>query len=87
MTKRLIATLLVLLAVLTLPYWIYLPLLLAAIIVFPLFWEAIILGFVIDALYGERLYDLPAFLSLYALLSLAAVMLMIPLRHRLRIHV
>jgi hypothetical protein len=87
MTKRIIVTLLLLFAILTLPYWIYLPLLLAAIIVFPLFWEAIILGFMIDALYGEKLYDLHAFLSLYALLSLAAIIVMIPLRHRLRIHV
>lgn len=67
------------LAVIFLPYWAYVPLLLAAALLLPFYWEAIPFGFLIDTLYGTSgLY--PA-----ALAAAAAVAVFIPLRERLRL--
>lgn len=78
MTKeRLIATSIILIAILFLPHWIYLPLIGGACILFPLYWEAIVFGFLIDALYGTGTLRL-------AILAAALLLALLPVRERLR---
>jgi hypothetical protein len=73
------ATAALFLAVVFLPYWAYVPLIVAGALLLPFYWEAIILGFAIDTLYGTRGF-FPA-----ALAAAALVALFIPLRERLRL--
>lgn len=75
--ERIIADIVLLVAVLFLPYWIYVPLIGAAMILFPLFWEAIACAFIVEALYGTGSLKLP----LLAALLLAALL---PVREQLR---
>lgn len=81
---RPIFTVAILLSIIFLPYWIYAPLLLGAIIYFRLYWEGIFLAFIIDALYGhvgfgwEKIFSSASF---WALLLLAALL---PLRRIIR---
>ncbi len=75
--ERIIATLVIFFAILFLPYWIYLPLIGAAMILFPLYAEAIAFGFLIDALYGTDTYRL-------ALVALFILIALLPFRERLR---
>ncbi len=76
----------VLLAIIFLPYWLYLPLLGAAMIFFPFFWEGIVLALLIDVLYGGgigRVGELFSPIAFAATLILAALL---PLRERIRVH-
>ncbi|MBI2086713.1 MAG: hypothetical protein HYT69_00880 [Candidatus Zambryskibacteria bacterium] len=82
---RLISTLILTLAVILLPYWIYLPLLFVAVAILPMFWEGILLGFLIDALYSQGI-SVPIG-SPVALSILAALVILLPLRARLRTYV
>ena len=75
--RELIATAVILFSVLFLPYWVYLPLIGAAMILLPLYWEAIIFGFLIDALYGAGTFRL-------ALIATAVLLALLPVRERLR---
>lgn len=84
MKYRYIAVVILFITILFLPYWVYVPLLLGAIIVFPFFWEAILLGFLIDALYGRELSLLTPFFST-AFWCIVALAVMLPVRTRLRI--
>jgi hypothetical protein len=76
---RHIITIALLLAILFLPHWVYIPAILAAAIFLPFYWEAILFGFVIDTLYGTR-GSFPA-----ALVAGLAVALLLPIRERLRL--
>lgn len=79
MTKyRHIITLFLVLAVLFLPYWVYAPAIILGIVLLPLYWEAVILGFVIDVLYGAH----GSFRTALAALIMVAVF--VPVRERLR---
>lgn len=76
---RTIFSLLVLVSVFVLPYWAYLPAILAGIIIFPFYAEAILLALLVDALYG----------SSYVFGIIAAVLVMFagPVRSYLRFNV
>ena len=50
--KRILALVLLLLSIIFLPYWIYLPLLAITAIMLPFYWEALVLAVVIESLYG-----------------------------------
>ncbi|MDO8565524.1 MAG: hypothetical protein Q7R67_02815 [bacterium] len=78
MNYRILVTVLVFLSIIFLPYWFYVPALILAMGFFPLFWEGVLLGFLIDVLYGQGIYA--GFLSLIGLLML------LPLRERIRTH-
>ena len=85
--QRIMADILLFIAILFLPWWIYIPILIALTVVMPIFWEGILLGFLIDTLYGTGLFDsfwleFPTALSIAILLIVAE-----PLRVRLRFHV
>ncbi len=78
-TYRHIITAIILVAVLFLPYWIYTPAIFVAALFLPFYWEAIILGFLIDTLYGTRGF-FPA-----ALTAACVVAILVPVRERLRL--
>ena len=86
MMKRLLISLPVLLVIIFLPYWVYLPLLLAGLVLIPLYWEGLILAFLIDVLYGSAAHPGISFNFTFALVSLIIILIMIPIRKRLRIH-
>ena len=72
MKKHLVTILILIFAILFLPYWIYLPLLLVAIVISPFFWEAIILALLIEGLYGPDMHGLPSLISPLALIPSAS---------------
>lgn len=76
MTHRILGSILVFFSIIFLPYWVYLPLIIIAIIAFPFFWEGIFLAFLIDILYGNGVET-----AFYALILLV---LLIPIREHLR---
>jgi hypothetical protein len=86
MTKiRATASVGVLLAILFLPYWAYIPALTAAMIVFPFFWEGIVLAYLIDMLYGRGIGTLSELLSPMAFAATLFLIALVPVRERLRI--
>ena len=78
MNYRHLATAFVFLSIIFLPYYIYVPALILAMGFFSLFWEGVFLGFLIDILYGEGVYA--------GLLTLAGLVILLPLRERIRTH-
>lgn len=54
MTLRIIASFVILLSILFLPFWVSVILAFLAIIYFRVFWEAIVLFFISDLLYGAN---------------------------------
>lgn len=83
--KRFPAIIIIFLAVLFLPWWIYLPLLFIAVALLPLFWEGVFLGFLVDALYGQGV-SLPL-ISPIGLAVLIALAIQIAVRPHLRAYV
>jgi len=83
MILRILSVFMILFSIFFLPYWVYLPLTIVAIFYFRLFWEAVILGFIIDLLYRpETTSGLLVFP--YALIGLVLVLVLLPLQDRLR---
>ncbi len=79
--KRLLATFIILFAIVFLPYWIYLPVLFLSMILFPFYWEAILLAFLVEVLYG------PGDMRIFSPITLSAVALtiiLLPLREKMR---
>ena len=72
------------LAIIFLPYYVYVPLLVVAIIIFPFFWEGVLAGFLIDALYGPEMHYFFSVFSTLAFLSLVLAIIALPIRHRIR---
>lgn len=86
MTYRLMGLLVVLVAILVLPYWLYIPILFLVVILVPFFWEGILLAFLIAVLYGGELKgELEVFPSIAAYVLLFLVVLL-PVRERLRFY-
>lgn len=81
---RILTSAIILLAVLMLPYWLYLPMLLFAIIAFPFYFEAVLLGLLIDMLYGVHESGILAFPFGIAMTIL--VMIAMPTRTYIRFH-
>ncbi len=79
MTRRILGSIIVLISILVLPYWVYIPVLFVAIIFFPLYWEGILFAFLIDILYGSEIKT-----ALYALIVL---IVLLPIRENLRSYV
>jgi len=87
MTLRALGIAIVLLAILVMPYWVYVPVLLISIFVFPFFWEAILFGFLIDVIYGSGIDGFSSFISPFAFSALISLIILLPVRKRLRAHV
>jgi hypothetical protein len=73
-----------LIAIIFLPYWIYIPLLFLAILFFPFFWEGILLGFLIDVLYGSLGFGLASFIQSFSFWAFVLLLLLLPLRKIIR---
>ena len=84
---RYLSLIIIFLTVVFLPYWIYIPLLLSAMIFFPFFWEGIIFAFLIEALYGRGVVSFAELLSPAALVAMLILIALLPVRERLRINV
>ena len=87
MKKRALGLLIVLFSILALPYWIYIPILFIAIILFPFFWEGILFALLIDVLYGSFLGTFPFLFSPTAAIALIALVVMLFFRDNLRSYV
>ncbi len=82
MKRRIFISTALFLATLFLPYWIYAPFIVVATVFVSFYWEAVVLGFLIDILYGGSTgFHAPA-----AITALVLVVIMMPLRERVRWH-
>ena len=84
---RAIVNLCLLLAIIFLPFWIYLPLLVLALAVMPYFLEIILFGFLIDVLYGAGAYSGISFDFPFAIYALLGFFVSSILRSQLRLNV
>lgn len=87
MIQRILGSVIVLISILVLPYWIYLPILFMAIILFPFFWEGVLFGFLIDTIYASGVETFSLLLSPSALSALIILIVLLPLRESLRSYV
>ena len=78
MIRRVLGSTVVLVSILVLPFWVYLPVLFIAIIIFPFFWEGILFALLVDTVYGSGIET-----ALYALILL---IILIPIRENLRLN-
>jgi hypothetical protein len=79
MTRRALGSIVLLISILVLPYWIYIPILFIAIVLLPFYWEGILFAFLVDILYGSGVET-----GLYALILLVVLL---PVRKSLRAYV
>ncbi len=82
---RTVTTIILGLAIVFAPAWLYLPLLFISIFIHPYYLEGIVAGLVIDTLYGFR-GGAPIFGYVYGSLATVAVIVVTPLRKYLRFH-
>jgi len=86
MNKRLILSLVLLFLILFTPYYLYLLALVLAVVFVPFFWEVVILGFLIDVLYGPYSHIGLSFKFPVGITALILVVLLLPIRERLRFY-
>jgi len=84
MSRRAFGSMVVLISILTLPYWIYIPILYIAIVLFPFFWEGILFTFLINIIYGNGIDISFSLIPPSALSVLVILTILLPLRRRLR---
>lgn len=82
--SRVLSTIFIIFSILVLPYWLYMPILGAAIIFFPFYWEGIILAFIVDVLYGTSSHQGISMAFPQAIGALVLVTILLPLKERLR---
>ena len=87
MTRHLAASLGVLLSILFLPYWIYIPVLFIAIIFSPLFWEGILFAFMIETVYASQVGIFTSLISPLTVSVLIVLIILLPIKERLRLYV
>jgi len=87
MIRHIIGIIVLLVSILVLPYWIYIPLLFAALIFLPFFWEGILFTFLIGTIYSGNVETLSLFFSPLALVVLLTLIILLPIKERLRLHV
>ena len=87
MTRRLIGFVLILVSILILPYWIYIPVLFVGIVLFSFFWEGIVLTFFINIIHNVGTNFSVSLVSPLALAALVALIVMLPIRGSLRSYV
>lgn len=87
MTRHIIGITVLLISILVLPYWIYIPLLFVALIFIPFFWEGILFAFLIDTIYSGKIETISLLFSPFALIILLTLIILLPIKERLRLHV
>ena len=87
MIRRILCSVVILISILFLPYWVYIPVLFVGIILFPFFWEGIFLVFLIDVIHGNGMKIFPSLISPLALSVLVMLVALLYIRERLRSYV
>lgn len=87
MTRRTVGTMIVFVSILTLPYWIYIPVLFIAIALLPFFWEGILFAFLIDTIYGSGGGNIFQLISPLTISILITLVVLVPFRESLRSYV
>ena len=87
MIRRVLVSLVIFASILVLPYWVYVPLLFIGAILFPFFWEGILLVFFVHVVHGSEVTVLPLLVSPLALSLLIVLVLLLPIRESLRSYV
>ncbi|MDO8728713.1 MAG: hypothetical protein Q7K26_02330 [bacterium] len=77
----------ILISLLVLPYWIYIPVLFIGIILFPYFWEGILAVFLIDIIHSNATEMFSLLISPLILSVLITLIIMVPVRESLRSYV
>lgn len=85
MIPRILSSLILLIIVGTMPFWIYIPAIVVAVVFFPFYFEAIILGFLVDVLYGQNISQGLSFVFPFALFLSISIIIILPVRERLRL--
>ncbi len=70
------------LSILFLPWWLYCPAIIAAVILIPFYWEALVLAFLVQILYTP---DGAGFFAFIPLVTFSLLLILIPLREELRL--
>lgn len=83
--SRLLTSLALLIIVGTMPFWIYIPAIVIAVIFFPFYFEAVVLGFLVDVLYGQHISQGLSFVFPFALFLSIFIVVILPVRERLRL--
>lgn len=83
---RYILSLIALLSIFLTPFWIYLPILVGIVLVTPFPWEVIIMGFMVDVIYGKAVYGGALFDYPVAIGILLLLIFISPIREQLRLH-
>ncbi len=81
---RIFSGVLILASIFLAPYWIYVPMIFLAAIIFPLFWEGIVFTLLIDTIYGMGVSVFPPEASMLTVSMVALLLVMLPLRERIR---
>lgn len=87
MTIRIIGIFVILVAILFLPYWVYVPLLFVGIVFYPFFWEAVLFALLVEELYGNSVGFFASLISPLALASVLFIIIILPFRENLRSYV
>ncbi len=85
MQKRTLTTIGLIILISCAPFWVYLSALALATILIPFYFEAIILAFLIDVLYGAHIHTTISFVFPFAIIFCILVMFSLPIRERLRV--
>jgi hypothetical protein len=83
MNKRIFFDIVVFLSVILLPWWIWLPGILAGIVLFPQYIEGVILATLADVLYGAGVHPL-VYSFPFGMISAILVIISVPIRERFR---
>ena len=87
MIRRILGSIVILVSILVLPYWVYVPLLFIGVILFPFFWEGILLVFLVRVIHGAEMAVPLSLVSPLALSLLIVLILLLPIRESLRSYV
>lgn len=87
MIYRISAIFLGFLAIIFLPYWLYVPIVIILVALLPFFWEAVFFGFLIDVLYGKGVGSLSTFVAPHAIGAALLIIIFSILKDRLRFNV
>ncbi len=87
MTSHITISIIVFLSIIFFPYWIYVPILFIAVILIPFFWEGVVFALMIETIYLGRVEIFTSLISLLSVSILLTLLIMLPVREKLRLHV
>jgi hypothetical protein len=84
MKERILYNILLVFLIIDAPYWLYLPGIFIGIIIFPLFWESVLLSIFVDFYYGLHTHIGSVFAFPFGIVSALLILGMIPIKARFR---